>query len=110
MMKILDVVAVGNCFVLHFTQTPSPKTVKTGPKTPLFPAADMPDLLTFLTPATPGHEDACTATKKYTRYSVHVYRMVRLHVILLHFVAVFKLNTHPGAFRLCKSPQVFCWP
>lgn len=104
-MKNLKIVTVGNCLVLNCTQTPSPKIVKHGPKTPLFPATDVPDLLTFLTPATPGQEDACTATKKYTRYSVHAYHMVRLHVLPLHFVVLISHTLGPSSSE--KRPSKF---
>ena len=55
--------------MVHFLQTPSPQSrpqpLKLGPKTPLFPAANMHDLSAFLTPGTPAHELALTGKCRY---------------------------------------------
>ncbi|XP_068754276.1 transcription factor 19-like [Montipora capricornis] len=54
-------------------QTPSHKSLKPGPKTPLFSAFNLPQLSSFVTPGTPGQVTACTSINKSTRLpdSVH---------------------------------------
>ncbi|XP_078374711.1 uncharacterized protein LOC144658207 isoform X2 [Oculina patagonica] len=45
-------------------QTPSPQVLKPGSKTPLFPAALLPNLSAFLTPGTPSHSAPSPSTDK----------------------------------------------